>query len=77
MIFAMVLLSAGFGSHAEWRSYQRIAWMLTALILIGFVVQFLTLHEGMPYGLANRFFVAVLFAWVLTTTTRLRTLARE
>jgi hypothetical protein len=38
-------------------------------------LQFLTLRKGMPYGLANRFFVCVLFAWMFTTANRLRTLA--
>ncbi len=64
IFMGIVLLSWSFGNHSAWRSYRRTAWTLTALILLGFVVQFLTLHQGMPYGLANRFFVVVLFAWL-------------
>lgn len=72
IFIATVLLSVGFADHPAWRSYRRTAWMLTALILVGFAVQFLTLHKGMPYGLANRFFVVVLFAWLFAASFRLR-----
>jgi len=51
--------------------------VLTLLILIAFVIQFRTLHRGMPYGLANRLFLAVLFAWFFATSFRLHALARE
>jgi hypothetical protein len=72
IFIATVLLSASFGSHPGWRTYRSTAWTLTALILVGFAVQFLTLHKGMPYGLANRFFVVVLFAWLFAASFRLR-----
>jgi hypothetical protein len=72
IFLAAILLSVGFGSDARWHTYQRTAVILTLLIAIAFIVQFLTLHRGMPYGLANRFFVAVLFAWFLATSFRLR-----
>jgi hypothetical protein len=72
ILIATVLLSAGFGRSPAWRSYRRTAWILTSLIFIGFVVQFLTLHKGMPYGLANRFFVAVLLAWLFAASFQLR-----
>ncbi|HEY6923098.1 MAG TPA: DUF998 domain-containing protein, partial [Steroidobacteraceae bacterium] len=75
IFLAAILLSVSFGSDARWRTYQRTAVILTSLIAIAFIVQFLTLHRGMPYGLANRFFVAVLFAWFLATSIRLRTVA--
>jgi hypothetical protein len=77
IFLATILLSVSFGSDTRWRTYQRTALILTSLIAIAFIVQFLTLHRGMPYGLANRFFVAVLFAWFLATSIRLRTLAHE
>lgn len=77
ILVATVLLSASFGGHPAWRSYRRTAWLLTSLIFIAFVVQFLTLHKGMPYGLANRFFVAVLFVWLFAVSFRLRETARE
>jgi len=76
IIVATVLLSLSFGSSPRWRTYRSTAVVLTLLILVAFVIQFRTLHRGMPYGLANRLFVAVLFAWFLATAFRLRTLAR-
>lgn len=75
MVLAMGLLSVSFASHPAWRSYRSITWSLVALILVAFVVQFMTLHKGMPYGLANRFFVAVLIAWLLATALRTRQIA--
>jgi hypothetical membrane protein len=74
---ATVLLAAGFGSDPRWRGYQRMAVTLTLLVVLAFIFQFLTLHRGMPYGIANRFFITVLFAWFLTTSFRLRAVARE
>ena len=50
---------------------------MAAVVVIAFVLQFLTLHRGAHYGLANRFFVAMLLAWLLTTSIRLRVLARD
>jgi hypothetical protein len=77
IFMATVLLSLSFGNHLAWRSYRRTAWTLTALILLGFAVQFLTLHKGMPYGLANRFFVVVLLAWLFAVSFRLLASSRE
>lgn len=75
MVLAMGLLSVSFASHPAWSSYRSITWSLVALILVAFVVQFMTLHKGMPYGLANRFFVAVLVTWMLATALRTRQIA--
>jgi hypothetical membrane protein len=72
---ATVLLAASFGSDLRWRAYQRTAIALTLLVVVAFVLQFLTLHRGMPFGIANRFFVIVLFTWFLTTAIRLRAVA--
>ncbi|MGN6094269.1 MAG: DUF998 domain-containing protein [Luteibacter jiangsuensis] len=77
IFIASILLSASFGTHPAWRPFRRTAWILTSLILAGFVIQFLTLHKGMPYGLANRFFVLVLFAWLFGVAFRLRAIASE
>ena len=76
ILIATILLSASFGANPVWRSYRRTAWILTALVVAGFVIQFLTLHKGMPYGLANRFFVLVLLAWLFAVSSRLRALNR-
>lgn len=74
IFIASILLSASFGTNAAWRTFRPTAWMLSGLIFAGFVIQFLTLHKGMPYGLANRFFVLVLFAWLFAVAFRLRSL---
>jgi len=67
-----LLLPISFGSHPGWRSFRPTAWALTGLIIVAFAIQFATLHKGMPYGLANRFFVIVALAWGLATAARLR-----
>ena len=72
---AIVLLTASFGSDFRWRSYRRTSSVLLSLIALAFVLQFLTLREGAPYGLANRFFISVLLAWLIATSIRLRNLA--
>lgn len=77
IILAIVLLTASFGSDPRWRSYRRISAILLSVILLAFAIQFLTLRKGAPYGLANMFFVAVLFAWFLATANRLRSLTGQ
>jgi hypothetical protein len=74
---AIVLLTAAFGSDPRWRSFRRTSAVLLSLIALAFVLQFLTLHKGAPYGLANRFFITVVLAWLIATSFRLRTLARR
>ena len=74
---AIVLLTASFGSDFRWRSYRRASVLLLSLIALAFVLQFLTLHKGAPYGLANRFFISVVLAWLIATSVRLRNLARQ
>ena len=71
---AIVLLTASFGSDSRWRSYRRTSAVLFSLIALAFVLQFLTLRKGAPYGLANRFFILVLLGWLITTSIRLRKL---
>ena len=76
IILAIVLLTASFGGDPRWRSHRRTSVVLLSFIAFAFVLQFLTLRKGAPYGLANRFFVVVLFAWIIATANRLRNLAR-
>jgi len=73
---AIALLTASFGKHLKWSSYRRTSVVLLVLIALAFVLQFLTLRKGAPYGLANRFFIAVVIAWLMATSIRLRNLAR-
>ena len=77
ILAVVLLLSVSFGSDPRWHTYRRTALTMAAVVVIAFVLQFLTLHRGAPYGLANRFFVAMLLAWLLTTSIRLRVLARD
>ena len=72
ILLASVLLSVGFGSDPRWRSFKRTAVTLALLLVLAFVLQFLTLHKGSPYGLANRLFVSVLIMWLLAISIRLR-----
>jgi hypothetical membrane protein len=76
-LLSTVLLSLSFGSDPRWRPYRRTALILASLIMLAFILQFLTLHRGMPYGLTNRLFVALAIAWPLATSFRLRALSRE
>jgi uncharacterized membrane protein len=74
---AIVLLTASFGSDIRWSSYRRTSIVLLCLIALAFVLQFLTLRKGAPYGLANRFFISVVLAWLIATSLQLRNLARR
>lgn len=76
ILLAIVLLSVSFGSQPRWRPYRRTALTLAGLVVLAAVLQFLTLHKGMPYGLANRLAVTMLLAWLLATSFRLRAVAR-
>lgn len=77
IMLAALLLSVSFGSDPRWRPYKQTALILAISIMLGFVLQFLTLHRGMPYGLTNRLFVVLVYAWMFTTSFRLRALVSE
>jgi len=77
IILATVLLSVSFGSHPLWRAYRRTAVTVASLVVLAFVLQFFTLVLGAPPGLPNRIFITVLLAWLLTTSIRLRAVARD
>jgi hypothetical membrane protein len=76
IVLAIVLLTVSFGSEPRWRPYRRTSVIMLSLIALAFVLQVVTLRKGAPYGLANRFFVCVLLAWIIATSYRLRNLAR-
>jgi hypothetical protein len=76
-MLASVLLSVSFGSDPRWRPYRPTAMTLALLIVLAFVLQFLTLHRGMPYGLTNRLFVTLIYVWMFATSIRLGALARD
>jgi hypothetical membrane protein len=77
ILLASVLLSVGFGSDPRWHAFRRTAATLAALLVFAFVLQFLTAYFEVRYGLANRFFAAVLVAWLLAISIKLRASARE
>ncbi|MFS8086691.1 MAG: DUF998 domain-containing protein [Acidobacteriota bacterium] len=77
IILATVLLSVSFGSQQRWRAYRRTAVTLASFVVLAFVLQFLTLVWRAAPGLANRLFITVLLAWLLTTSIRLRALTHE
>lgn len=77
MITATVLISASLGGMPRMRDFRQTTWMLTGLILVAFVVQILTFHKGMPYGLANRFFVVALLIWLVAISMRLRRIGTQ
>jgi len=52
----------------RWRPYRTAALALAGLLIATFVAQYLTLHEGAPYGITNRLFVAVLMAWLISNS---------
>jgi len=74
LLVAIPLLSFGLGEHQGWGTYRRTASILAVLVVLAFLLQFFTLRKGMPYGLTNRMFVVMLFAWFISTAVRLRTL---
>ena len=74
IILSLIFLTAGFRSHARWQSFHKTAMLLTSLVVIAFFIQFFTLRRGAPYGLTNRLFVVVLFAWFFIASIRLRRL---
>jgi hypothetical protein len=60
---------------SRWFRYRKLGTVFVSLLLFALVVQFMTFHRGMPYGLANRFFVLVLISWLISmalTISRLR-----
>lgn len=76
ILLSSVLLSIGFGSDPRWYAFRRTAATLAALLVFAFILQFLTAYFEVRYGLANRFFAAVLVAWLLAISIKLLASAR-
>ncbi len=75
-VLGALLLSVSFGSDAGWRPFRRRALALAGMVVVGLVLQFLTLRRGAPYGFANRLFVATLLSWFVGASIWLRAQAR-
>ncbi len=72
---AAFTLSLSFGAEPRWKS-ARLPSLLIVIALIGaFVVQYLTLHRGAPYGFTNRAFVLVVMSWLFFVAFCLRKVA--
>jgi len=72
-IFVSTLcLALSYGGSPDWRGHRTPALIFAGLLAVAFVGQFLTLHRGAPYGIANRLFVAILMAWLILNSVWLR-----
>lgn len=76
LVLAAVLLAIVALRDARWRVHRLWGTVLALLLVLALVVQIKTMHRGMPYGLANRVFVAVMSCWFVVTAVRLRRLGR-
>ena len=68
ILVSTVCLSFSYGGSAGWRDRRRPALIFSGLLAIAFIGQFLTLHRGAPYGIANRLFVTILMAWLFANS---------
>lgn len=74
LLVGVLAITAALGADPEWRRHRLASWALAGLVVAALVIQFATLRKGLPYGLANRFFVVSVFAWLVFVAQRLRTL---
>lgn len=72
LLLATILLSASYRRDARWRPTWPAAVGLAAFVVVAFVLQFLSLRPGAPYGLANRLFVVALLSWLTLVGLRLK-----
>ena len=72
LVGASVLLAGSFFGQPRWRVHRPAMVGLTLAWIAAVALQFLTLHPGAPYGLANRVVVAVMLAWSIATARSLR-----
>jgi len=75
ILVSTLSLALSYGGSADWRDRRTSALIFAGLLAIAFVGQFLTLHRGAPYGVANRLFVAVLMAWLIANSLWLKRVA--
>lgn len=72
ILVGVFCISAALGADALWRGQRRMLWTLAVVVAAALVIQFATLRKGLPYGIANRFFVVTVFAWMGFVADRLR-----
>jgi len=72
---AALTLSLSFGADPRWKSARLPALLIVAALLGAFVVQYMTLHRGAPYGFTNRAFVLVVMSWLFFVAFSLKKVA--
>jgi hypothetical protein len=72
---AAFLLSLSFGAEPKWKTSRLPSILIAIGLVIAFLVQFLSLHRGAPYGITNRIFVFVFMSWLFFAAIRLRKVA--
>jgi hypothetical membrane protein len=77
IFISTLCLAFSYGGSPSWRRHRIPALSFAGLLAVAFVAQFLTLHRGAPYGIANRIFVAVLMAWLISNSLWLASIAAE
>lgn len=73
---AALTLSLSFGAEPRWKSARLPSLLLVVALMGAFVVQYLTLHRGAPYGYTNRAFVFTVISWLVFVAFRLGKVAR-
>lgn len=73
---AALTLSLSFGADPRWKRARLPALLIVIALLGAFVVQYLTLHRGAPYGFTNRAFVAVVMNWLFFVAFCLKNVTR-
>ena len=75
VLIAALTLTFSFGADPRWKSSRLASLLIAVALIVAFVVQFLSLHRGAPYGITNRIFVVVFMSWLVFAALRLRRVA--
>ncbi|NKJ01677.1 DUF998 domain-containing protein [Novosphingobium sp. SG707] len=65
ILLSTMCLAWSYALDPRWRAHRATALAWAGLLIAAFIAQYLTLHRGAPYGITNRFFVAVLIGWLM------------
>jgi hypothetical protein len=72
---AALTLSLSFGADPRWKHVRLPALLIVVALIGAFVVQYMTLHRGAPYGYTNRAFVLMVMSWLFFAAYCLRQVA--
>jgi hypothetical protein len=67
--------SLSFGADQRWKSSRLPSLLIAIALVAAFILQYMTLHRGAPYGITNRLFVLVFMSWLFFAAYRLRKIA--